>query len=78
MNKFVFSNCYTLLFYIPQKRKNVLPALSVLFYDSVDGQFGDKKKSETAFYNDMKYGVDTLNKMCSITIEHAIQKDSLR
>ena len=62
---FGFSEACTLVSYIPKKTKNVLLASSMHMDDSIDCETGEERKPEIiTFYNDTKFGVDALDKMC--------------
>ncbi|XP_034944888.1 piggyBac transposable element-derived protein 4-like [Chelonus insularis] len=65
-SRFLFSDCSTLMSYVPKKSKNVL-LISTLHNDAViDKSTGDKKKPEIlSFYNVTKGAVDTVDEMKS-------------
>jgi hypothetical protein len=55
-----------LFFYIPKKGKNDILISSLHFDDAIDCKTGRQLKPEVvAFYNRIKFGVDTVDQMCS-------------
>lgn len=51
--------------YVPKKKKVVLVYTSMHYDGNIGSQTGEKRKPEIiTFYNNTKYGVDVVDKMC--------------